>query len=147
MNQVTGQRTPWHIWATGGLTLLWNAIGAADYTMTHAGGADYLAKNGFGPEVIAYFDTLPLWATAGWAMGVWGGVLGSLLLLFRSRFAVLAFALSLLGIAMMTVNSFINPYPAAMVSNGMTAFEWMIKFVAALLLWYAWTLRKRGFLR
>ena len=147
MNQVTRQPTPWHIWATGGLTLLWNAMGAADYTVTHVGGADYLAKNGFGPEVIAYFDTLPLWATAGWAMGVWGGVLGSLLLLFRSRFAVLAFALSLLGIAMMTVNSFINPYPAAMVSNGMTAFEWMIKFVAALLLWYAWTLRKRGFLR
>ena len=84
---------------------------------------------------------------AGWALGVWGAVAGSLLLLLRSRFAVWAFALSLAGVVIMTAYTMANPYPAAMTSTGATVFEWTIKLVALLLLVYAWAMRKRGVLR
>jgi hypothetical protein len=144
---TVADKAPAHLWVVGIVSLLWNAMGAADYTMTHVMGSEYLEAGGFGPEVVAYFSALPTWATAGWALGVWGAVIGSVLLLMRSRYAVWAFALSLAGIVVMTINSLNNPYPAEMVSTGGTVFEWVIKIVAVLLLWYAWTMRKRGVLR
>lgn len=140
-------KAPVHLWIVGILSLLWNGIGAADYSMTHIGGATYLEQSGFGAETIAYLAKLPIWATASWALGVWGAVAGSLLLLFRSRHAATAFIVSLAGVALMTLHSFINPYPAEMVSTGGTVFEWTIKLVAVLLLWYAWRQRAAGVLR
>lgn len=147
MATIQPAATPWHLWVVGVISLLWNAMGAADYTMTHAGGADYLRQGGFDESVVAYFAELPAWASAVWALGVWGAVAGSVLLVLRSRHAVWAFALSLAGVLLTTVNAFVNPYPASMVSPGATAFEWVIKIVAALLLWYAWAMRRRGVLR
>ena len=139
--------TPWHVWVVGIVSLLWNAMGAADYTMTHLGGDAYLQSAGLDPASIAYLRSVPGWAVAGWALGVWGAVAGSLLLLLRSRFAVWAFALSLAGVVVMTAYTMANPYPAAMTSTGATVFEWTIKLVALLLLIYAWAMRKRGVLR
>jgi hypothetical protein len=86
-------------------------------------------------------------AKAGWALGVWGGVAGAILLLLRSRFAVWAFAVSLVGVAMMTAYTYTRDLPPALSSPGAIAFDWTIKIVAALLLWYAWRMRARGVLR
>ncbi|MGB7411055.1 MAG: hypothetical protein WA910_07920 [Sphingopyxis granuli] len=97
-------KAPFHLWIAGILTLLWNAIGAFDYTMTKLRNADYLSA--FTPEQQAYFHGFPLWASAGWALGVWGAVLGSILLLARSRHAVTAFAASLAGLAVSSFYQF-----------------------------------------
>jgi hypothetical protein len=89
--------TPKHLWVVGILSLLWNAFGSYDYVMSQLGDAAYLESMGFGPEEVAWMDAFPLWAEAAWAVGVWLSVLGSLLLLLRSRHAAAAFALSLAG--------------------------------------------------
>lgn len=143
----TRNSAPWHLWAVGVVSLLWNAMGAFDYSMTHMRGAAYMREMGMGEDAVAWIAAVPAWATAGWALGVWGAVAGSLLLLARSRYAVAAFAVSLLGVVMMTIYTLTHSAPESMSSPGATAFEWVIKIVAALLLWYAWTLRKRGVLR
>lgn len=104
MNMTEAVKTPWHIWVVGVLSLLWNAVGAMDYTMTKLKSADYMAA--FTAEQQAYFYSFPLWANIGWALGVWGSVLGSILLLARSRHAVTAFAVSLAGLAVSTVYQF-----------------------------------------
>lgn len=141
-------KAPLHLWVVGIVSLLWNAMGAADYTMTHVGGAEYLAAGGFGNEVLAWFAAIPLWTTAAWALGVWGAVAGSVLLLMRSRHAVFAFAVSLVGVIALTLSSyFVHPYPAEMRSPAMAAFEWTIKLVAVVLLIYAVKMRARGVLR
>ena len=102
MNTIV--KTPVHLWIVGGVSLLWNAFGAFDYTMTKMGNAEYLSA--FTPEQIAYFQSFPLWANTGWALGVWGALLGSLLLLIRSRYAVTAFGVSLVGLAISSVYQF-----------------------------------------
>ena len=89
--------TPWHLWAVGMLALLWNGFGGYDYVMTQTNNAAYLAQ--FTPEQRAYFDSFPMWMEAIWAIGVWGGVLGSVLLLMRSKWAFHAFVASLIGFA------------------------------------------------
>ena len=97
---ATQTRVPMHLWIVGGLSLLWSAFGCYDYLMTRIRDTDYLAgmMPGVDPRVmLAWVDAFPIWAQAGWGLGVWGGLAGSVLLLMRHRWAVWAFALSLLG--------------------------------------------------
>jgi hypothetical protein len=46
---------------------------------------------------IAHFNAMPAWMTAVWAIGVWGALLGSVLLLLRRRLAAPVFLVSLLA--------------------------------------------------
>ena len=122
-------KTPVHLWIVGVVSLLWNAVGAFDYTMTKMQNPEYLAA--FTPEQQAWFATFPLWANIGWALGVWGSVLGSLLLLARSRHAVSAFAVSLVGLAISCIYQFGLHYGDLMRLFGMfpmifTAIIWVI---------------------
>lgn len=98
------KKTPVHLWIVGAVSLLWNSVGAFDYTMTKLKVADYMAA--FNAEQQAYFYGFPIWANVGWALGVWGSLLGSLLLLLRSRHAVTAFVVSMIGLAISCVYQF-----------------------------------------
>ena len=88
---------PKHLWAVGILSLLWNAFGGYDYVMTETGNLAYFEMMGMGPAELDFFASLPPWGVALWALGVWGSVAGSILLLMRSRHAATAFLLSLIG--------------------------------------------------
>jgi hypothetical protein len=146
MNDATARRTPWHLWAVGLLSLVWNSGGAIDYVMTKTHNAKYLAA--FTAEQRAWFDGFPLWMSIAWALGVWGAILGSLLLLLRSRWAVHAFAVSLAGLVLATVYQyFIGAMPESLRTNGGMGFTAVLWIVAALLLWYAIRQRARGALR
>lgn len=89
--------TPWHLWVVGVVSLIWNLFGCYDYVMSKLRPDSYLGS--MGPDVVAYMRAFPAWLTAFWALGVWGSLAGSVLLLRRSRHAVIAFALSLIGLA------------------------------------------------
>lgn len=99
-DRAIGQRVPVHLWITGVISLLWNSFGGYDYVMTQTENAAYLDM--FTPEQKAFFMSFPMWVEAFWALGVWGAVAGSVLLLMRSRHAVTAFSVSLLGLAVST---------------------------------------------
>jgi hypothetical protein len=126
------------------VSLIWNAFGAYDYLMTQTGNAAYLAM--FSPEQRAYFESFPAWMEATWAIGVWGAVLGSILLLLRSRLALWSFAASLAGLALSTLWQFALSGadlgtlfgPAPMIMNA------MIWTIALALLFYAWKMKARG---
>lgn len=141
---------PLHLWAVGGLAVLWNGFGATDYTMSQLRNRDWLsgAAESMGAtaeEMIAYIDAFPAWMHGFWALGVWGGLIGAVLLLLRKRQAVWAFALSLLGLAVTQVYQATTPQPAwAEAAQGMTITIWAI---AILLLVYAVWMRNKGVLR
>jgi hypothetical protein len=97
-------KTPVHLWIVGAVSAVWNAFGALDYSMTQTKNEAWLAQ--LTPELRAYIDSAPAWAEAAWAFGVWGALAGSLLLLLRSRHAIIAFAASLGGLAFNTVWQF-----------------------------------------
>lgn len=146
---VTGQ-TPWHLWVVGGVSLLWNCFGAMDYTMSQLRNEAYLgaAAKSMGitaAEMIAFIDSFPVWMHAFWALGVWGALAGSVLLLMRSRYAVWAFAVSLTGLAVTQLYQTTTVQPEWMdTSKGMTIFIWS---VATFLLIYAVSMRNKGVLR
>ncbi len=144
-------KTPWHLWVIGVLATLWNAVGANDYVQTQMGNRGYFEMMGFDAATIdaalAFFEGAPAWVDAAWALGVWGGLAGSILLLLRSRWAIAGFVASLLGLVGSTIYQTqmeLPPELAAMNSPAMFAVIWA---VALLLLWYAWAMRRRGVLR
>ena len=141
-------KTPWHLWVVGVLSLLWNGFGAYDFIMSTTKGEAYMRASGMTQPMIDYYDAMPAWMYGPWTLGVWGAVIGSILLLLRNRFAVLAFALSLVGALVSLIYGKVNPMPPlppAMAAMGY--MPWIIVLIAALLLWYAWAMAKRGVLR
>ncbi|MEJ6398350.1 hypothetical protein [Yoonia sp. 208BN28-4] len=140
-------KTPIHLWIVGVLSLLWNAGGAFDYVMTRSGSAEYLAQ--MPDERLAMLQNAPLWFDVSWPVGVWFSVIGSLLLLLRSRFAVAAFRLSLIGLAASMVYTYGIADPSALTMGGPfeATFTAAIIGVLLLLIVYARVMRNRGVLR
>jgi len=139
-------RTPAHLWIIDSIALLWNAFGCFDYLMTVTANQTYLGK--MPADQLAYMNSLPTWLTAMWAIGVWGGLAGSLLLLLRSRYAVWAYALSLIGAVVgMGYQMFMTQQPGSMKAGAMAVMPWAIILICAFLLWYSWNAEKRGLLR
>ena len=140
-------RRPWHLWAVGLLSLLWNTMGALDYLMVQARVPSYLGN--YTPEQLAYFTSYPTWAVATWATGVWFSVLGSVFLLARSRFASTAFFIALLGLIATSVYSFGLSEVSIIDLAGPTAalFSAAI-FIMIVVFWaYARGMTRRGYLR
>ena len=129
-------------WLIAAGSLLWNAFGGYDYWMTNTRNMDYL-KN-FPAEMMQMIDAFPLWAMAAWACGVWGAVLGSLLLLIRSRWAVWAFALSLGGLAVSTIYQMGLDMPPELETITMKLMNVVIWVAALFLLWWARRQQKAG---
>jgi len=135
-----------HLWIVGAVATLWNAFGCFDYLMTQTRNEKYLAN--FTDPQRVYFESFPVWMEAVWALGVWGGLAGALLLLARSRHAVTAFAVSLGGLAVSTVYQYVlSSPPEDMTSGAMVAMNLAIWAVAIGLLVYALKMRRRGVLR
>ena len=143
MNQSA--KTPVHLWIVGILAVLWNAMGAFDYTATQYRIESYMAN--FTPEQLEYFYGFPAWADAAWALGVWGSLLGSLALLLRKSWAVWLFGISILGLAGTTVYNFVLSNGAEMMGEGGAMFTGIIWLIVLLLFFYSWAMAKRGVLR
>jgi uncharacterized membrane protein len=137
-------KTPWHLWAVGIVSLMWNAMGGLDYTMSHMHSARWLAQ--YTPDQISWFNHFPIWATSCWAFGVWGAIAGSLLLLMRSRHAVAIFGISLLGFIGSHIYQFTSNAPAGLNTGTGTLFAAVLALVALGLLLYARAAMKKGIL-
>ena len=146
MDHAAHARVPAHLWLIGGLSLLWNAYGGFDYLMKQTANPTYLA--GFTDQQQAYFDSFPIVMDAAWAFGVWGAVLGSVLLVLRSSFATLAFGVSIFGLLGSTFYEFavLNP-PAELMTTGMMAMTIAVWTIAVVLFYYARAMSNLGWLR
>lgn len=142
-------KTPWHIWAVGVVSLLWSGFGAYDFIMTVTQGETYMRSSGFDQAAIDYYMGMPTWMYVPWVIGVWGAVLGSVLLLVRNKLAVPVFGLSLLGaVVSLLYGKVIDPAPPPPAGMEMMVWmPWVIVVVAAFLVWYAWSMSKKGVLR
>lgn len=140
-------KTPVHLWIVGGLSLIWNAFGGYDYVMTQSNNGAYLEM--FTPQQRAFFESFPVWMEAAWAFGVWGAIVGSVLLLMRSHNAVMAFIVSLAGLAFSTLWQFglSGVDVTAILGTVAVIMNVVIWAVAILLLVYAWRQRTNGVLR
>lgn len=152
MQQAVSARTPAHLWIVGILSLLWNCFGAYDYLMTKTQGTKYIATTMPGVDAnaaLAWINGMPMYAQVGWGLGVWLALLGSILLLVRSRLAVWSFGISLVGAILSLGYQMVlaPPMPGAAASPMMKVMPVVIIVIAVALLLYARAMEKKGVLR
>ncbi len=144
-------KTPVHLWIVGALALLWNGFGCFDYLMTRTRGAAYVESmmhTDDGEAIMAYIDAFPIWAAAGWGLGVWGGLAGAILLLMRHRLAVPVLLASLVGAIGGIGYQLANPSGIVELSTGVNAvMPYVIIAIAVALFLYARAMRIKGVLR
>lgn len=141
---LTPPKVPVTYWIVALLSLAWNSFGAVDYLMTKLRNMDYLTSAVGTPELaqemLALVEAMPLWAHALWGLGVWSSILGSLLLLGRSRHAPLVFLISLVSAALSFAYQATLTMPAALDTPMMKAMPLVI--VGAIVLQWWWARRK-----
>ena len=140
MNDKTVGGVHWSFWAIGAVALIWNVMGVINFFMQM--NADALAAM---PESYrAIIEGRPAWATGAFAIAVFGGALGCLLLLLRKSAAYYLFLVSLLGAIVQMA-----PYLGLAGSTiGVSAFLGVGAFlvVAVFLIWYSKQAESKGWL-
>lgn len=138
------KRTPVGLSVVGGAALLWNLVGVAMFFMQTGLTPDEIAA--MPAERRAIYEAMPPWLTVAYAVGVFGGVLGSVGLLLRRRWAVAAFAASLLAVVANMAGIYVHT-PAWEISgvSGLPLGVLLIA-IAAWLLWYARRAAVRGWI-
>ena len=101
MNDETVRRVHWSFWVIGVFTLIWNVAGVANFFAQM--NPDVLAAYRESERLIV--EGRPAWATGAFAMAVFGGTLGCLLLLLRNSAAFYLFIASLLGVIVTMIHT------------------------------------------
>jgi hypothetical protein len=88
-------KAPRWYWATAGLGLVWNAYGVLQFTGSLSATEDSLMAGGMTADQAQVMLTYPTWMTLAFGLGVFGGLIGAVLLLLRRREALAVLAVSL----------------------------------------------------
>ena len=139
-------KTPWHLWLVGVLAVLFNGIGVFDFVMSMAQGASYMAAAGMTPAQIAHYEEMPIWMTVVWAIGVWGAILGSVLLLLRNRLAFVVFVVSLAAFLVNLLYTYVLTNGGIVMGAQMAIASAVIAAVLLFCIWYSRVMTKRGVL-
>lgn len=145
MSEAT--KTPWHLWLVGVIGLFWNGFGAFDFVSTQLRGEPYLREMGMNDAAIAYYNAMPWWALAIWAVGTLGAVIATALLLLRSKWALHVFIISFAGFLLSLVYSYLLSSPPDMGVDNMWIMQLVIAAACVFFIWYAWRMMKAGVLR
>lgn len=133
-------------WIISVLALLWNLMGVMAYiaqvTMTPE------ALQALPLEEQQLFTDIPTWATAAFAIAVWGSFLGCILLLVRRKLAIRVFMVAFAGILVQMVHSLFISKSIEVYGPGYGAtMPIMIFLIGAFLIWYSRKAASLGWLR
>jgi membrane-anchored protein YejM (alkaline phosphatase superfamily) len=140
-------KAPWHLWLVGVIAVLFNAIGVFDFVMSMAQGASYMASAGMTPAQIAHYQELPIWMLAVWAIGVWGAMLGSVLILLRNRLAFPVFAISLATFLVNLVYTYVLTDGGQIMGRSMAIVSVVITVLLVFFMSYSRLMTRRSVLR
>lgn len=133
----------WSFWLISIVALLWNVGGAINYLMQTD--LEFVATL---PETHrAIIEGRPVWATGGFAVGVFGGAIGCLLLLFRKSVAFYVFLASLLGVIVTMIHT-ANVASSKIDFSPIEIFLMILLpvIVSAILIWYAKQAKSKGWI-
>ncbi len=100
-------KPPTWFWVVSVIALIWNLMGVGAYLAQAYTPDDIIAQMEQAMQDLV--NSTPAWVTAAFAIAVWAGALGSLLLLLRKRLAHIVLILSFIGIVVqMFYNVFIS---------------------------------------
>lgn len=122
-------------WVISVIALLWNLMGAKAY-LDQAYVTDSF-KAMYNEEQLKMIAEAPSWATGAFAIAVFGGVLGCILLLMRKQLAKTIFVISLIGILVQMYYNFFVIDSMAVYGPGALVMPIMVILFALFLIWYS----------
>lgn len=143
-SQFTQKPPPW-LYIVGVILLLWGLAGCwAFYTHVTLGAAA-------NPEATdwdrAYFAALPGWFAIDFAVAVGAGLLGSIALLLRSKWAVTLYWLSLVAVVIQFGWMFLATDVIAVKGASATFFPALIFVITVFEIWVSGLAKRQGWLR
>lgn len=128
-------------WVICVLGLLWSIGGGYDYLMVVTENAEYMGK--IPAETLDYYNSFPNWLMWPWAIAIWGGVLGWLLMLLRKTLAVHVFLVALVGLV---INMFYFGLTGGFPIMGLAGSAMMVVVLAISIfaVWFARRSRTNG---
>jgi len=139
-------KAPWWFWVIGVIALLWNLMGVMAYLGGAFGGETAIIE-AYGEEGARVMLSRPAWATAAFAIAVFGGALGSVALLLRKSWAKWLFLLSLLGVLAQNIWGFFLSDASKYMLDFDKIMVPMIIVFAVFLLFFARSMSNKGILR
>jgi len=122
-------------WIIGIVALIWNLMGVFAYLKQA-----YLTEEDLMAMPVAeqaLYQNIPAWVTGAYAIAVFGGALGCILLLLRKKLAGSLFLISLVGIVLqMSYNIFMSK-AADVYGPGDMIMPAMVMLIGIFLFWYA----------
>ncbi len=92
-------------WILAAFFTIWNLFGCAAYLMDKVT-SDEVYAQAYGEAMLAVRDLYPIWATAAYAIAVWGGLLAAILFLMRRKLSVTLFIISLVAAVISFIPAF-----------------------------------------
>jgi hypothetical protein len=142
MTTTTSVKPPTSFWIVASVALVWNLLGVIAYLGTVMMTPEALAA--LPAEQQALIASTPKWATAAFAIAVWGGTLGCVLLLLRKKWATTVLIISFLGIVMQMVHAFFIANSIEVYGPGGMIMPAMVLIIGAWLVWYSKGAEKKG---
>jgi len=145
-NKVVSATTPTSFWILVGLFIIWNLLGVFHYLTSVNATVESLVAQGMTIKQAEVFHNTPSYHYAAFALGVWSGLLGAVLLLLRKTWAAPVFLFS----AVMVIVSFVLDAVGGNLSALGLSYLGIMTFTLILALfeaWYAKRMKAHGILR
>lgn len=131
-------------WIIGIIALIWNLMGVFAYLQQAYMTVEDVTALPLDEQ--ALYDNIPAWVTAAFALAVFGGALGCILLLLRKKLATFVFIISFISIlAQMTYNLLMSKAIEVYGPGGMI-MPIMVIVIGAFLVWYSKKMQSNGIL-
>ena len=128
-------KIPTWFYVVATVAVIWDAMGVWAYISTMTLSAEALAAMSQAEQEI--HNATPAWANGAFAIAVFGGLIGSLLLLLKKSLALPVLIVSLLAILIQMYNAFFIMDSFAVFGPGGMIMPIMVIVIAVLLVWLA----------
>ncbi len=131
-------------WVISIIALIWNAMGVMAY-LSHV----YMGKDAIAalPEnEQALYANVPVWYTSAFAIAVFAGFLGCLLLVLRKKLATTVLIISLIGILVQMYYNFFISNSMDVYGPGSAVMPIMVLVIGFYLVWYSKSVTTKGWL-
>ncbi|MDH3440262.1 MAG: hypothetical protein OEM63_05900 [Gammaproteobacteria bacterium] len=145
MNEkVISAKPPKSFYWIAGAAFVWDLLGVMAYISTVTVSPEALAAL---PEAQReLMANTPAWSTGLFAIAVWGGVIGTLLLLLRKAFALPVLIVSLAAVVINGVYTWFMTNALEVMGVGQAMFAAVIFAIAAFLVWFANDAKGKGWI-
>ena len=131
-------------WIIAVIALIWNLMGVYAY----------IVQVNMTPEVIAalpeaeqsLYENVPTWVTGAFAIAVFGGSIGCILLLLKKKLATPVLIISLIGVIAQMVYNFGMSKAAEVYGPGGMVMPAMVVLIGIFLIWYSKQVTAKGWL-